>query len=70
MAFPYIAVNILENMVERQRYLPDDPFEMSDYNFVKLFRLRKNDVTNLEEILEPFLPQHNRIDAISHRIKV
>lgn len=70
MALPYIGVNLIENMMERQRFLPDDPFDLSDNNFVKLFRLRKLDLLNLEEMLEPYLPVTNRIHAIRNRTKV
>lgn len=71
MAIPYIGGIILNNIqMERQRFFPDDPFEFSDRNFVKLYRLRKQDVENLEEMLDPFLPVRNRVDAITNRVKV
>lgn len=74
MALPYIGGILLDNIenevIRRQRFQPDDPFQFSDNNFVKLYRLRKQDVHTLEEMLQPFLPQMNRTDAISNRIKV
>lgn len=71
MALPYIGGIILNNMqVERQRFFPDDPFEFSDRNFMKLYRLRKQDVENLEEVFEPFLPVRNKVDAITNTVKV
>jgi hypothetical protein len=56
MAFPYIGgiiLNDMKNEVERQRFFPDDSIEFSNFNFIKLYRLRQ-DVESLENLLEPF----------------
>lgn len=72
MAYPFIGIRLIRNIenLERQRFESDDPFQFSEFNFVKLFRLRKQDVQNLEEVLQPFLPVPSRIHAISNRTKV
>ena len=73
MALPYIGGIIFDNIqpqVERQRFFPEDPFDFSDNNFIKLYRLPKWEVENLEEMLQPFLPIRNRVDAIPNRVKV
>lgn len=73
MAVPYIGgilLDNIENNIGRQRFLPDDPFQFSDRNFIKMYRLRKQDVTNLEEMIEPFLLLRRRQDALSNRVKV
>ncbi|CAH1977921.1 unnamed protein product [Acanthoscelides obtectus] len=72
MAYQFAGVNLIRIIehVERQRFNADDPFEFSDFNFVKLYRLRKQDVQNLEEMLQPFLPVHPRSHAISNRTKI
>lgn len=73
--FEQIAINLIENIENaegqrRQRFVPDNPFALSDYNFVKLYRLRKENVQDLENLLGPFLPAQHKVDALTNRNKV
>jgi hypothetical protein len=51
------ARNNIENAENQQRFrqVANNAFELSDYKFIKMFRLRKQDVENLEELLEPLM---------------
>ncbi|XP_030745989.1 putative nuclease HARBI1 isoform X2 [Sitophilus oryzae] len=73
--FEQIAINLIENIENaegqrRQRFFPDNPFALSDYNFVKLYRLRKENVQDLENLLGPFLPAQHKVDALTNRNKI
>jgi len=66
-------MGVLENMEipqRRRRFnIREDPFELSNRQFIQLFRLNKAAVRNLIEIVEPYLiPQ--RISAIDYTTKV
>ena len=66
MAYPFVGVNLIRNIenVKRQRFVADDPFEFSDFKFIKLYRIRKHDFENLEQMLQPFLPVRQRSHSI------
>jgi len=66
-------MGVLENMEipqRRRRFnIREDPFELSNRQFIQLFRLNKA-VRNLIEIVEPYLIPHRRISAIDSTTKV
>ncbi|XP_024878548.1 putative nuclease HARBI1, partial [Temnothorax curvispinosus] len=68
-------MNALENVdiPERRRrrfHIREDPFELSNKEFVQLFRLNKAAATKLIEIVEPHLAPQTRISAINLTTKV
>jgi len=55
----------------RRRFnIREDPFELSDQQFIKLFRLNKATVINLIEIVKSNLIPQRRISAIDSTTKV
>lgn len=73
----FLMLQIMQNMIElvndqpqRRQRLHIDPFELSDFNFIKLFRLDKRSMRELMEILSPFLREATRTSAISIETKV
>jgi hypothetical protein len=66
-------VGALENVEIRPRrrfHIRDDPFELSNRQFIQLFRLNKAAARNLIEIVEPYLIPQRRISAIDSTTKV
>lgn len=67
-------MGILQNDIpERRRrrfHIRDDPFELSDNEFIRLFRLNKAAATNLINIVEPHLYPQKRISAMNSVTKV
>jgi len=67
-------MNNLENVdiPERRRrfHIREDPFELSNREFIQLFRLNKAAARNLIEIVEPHLTPQTRISAMDSTTKV
>lgn len=51
-------------------HVRDDPFELEDEDFIRVFRLNKAAARNLIEIVEPHLIRPTRISAIDSVTKV
>lgn len=66
------VINVIE--IEEQRrprfHVRDDPFDLSDEDFIKIFRLNKHTASNLIDIIEPHLIAETRISAIDSVTKV
>lgn len=70
MAFEYIALSLINNGIQsrsnERRILRqmEDPFDLSDNEFKKLYRLRKDQIYEVVDRIENCL-SHNRISGIS-----
>jgi len=70
----------MDNVIEHERLINvrqirrketiSDPFDISDRLFIKYFRLSKNLVRNLIELLRPHIVSKNRRSAIDLNTKV
>lgn len=67
-------INVLDNvdvLERRQRFhIRDDAFELSNKQFIQLFRLNKAAARYVIEIVEPHLIPQRRISAINSTSKV
>ncbi|CAG9763560.1 unnamed protein product [Ceutorhynchus assimilis] len=72
-------VNAVENVEEAEllanrgpprHYVPHNPFEESDDQFVQIYRLTKNSVNELIDIIRPFMVEPNRVSALNIERKV
>lgn len=68
-------INALENaeMAEQRRrifHIRDDPFELSNEQFITLFRLNKASARYVIDLVEPYLTPQTRISAIDSTTKV
>ena len=71
----FLIQNVIENVEkgenqQRVRIEAVDPFDLSDFRFIKLFRLRKEDVEDIEELIDPLLNQRQRLTGLTTRTKV
>ncbi|KAJ3641982.1 hypothetical protein Zmor_028450 [Zophobas morio] len=71
----FLIQNVIENVErgenqQRVRIEAVDPFDLSDFRFIKLFRLRKEDVEDIEELIEPLLNQRQRLTGLTTRTKL
>lgn len=68
------VLNVLENvdiLEERRRFhIRDDPFELSNNQFIQLFRLSKPAARYIINAVEPHLIPQTRISAIDATTKV
>lgn len=62
---------ILDNQPNRSFHVRDDPFEsLSDINFIREYRLSKEAVQELINILEPLMNEGSRSSALDIKTKV
>lgn len=61
---------LLVNDGPRQMYMPHDPLDLSDRQFINIYRLNRNNVDNLIDILQPYITVPNRVGALTVERKV
>ena len=75
----FLAQNVLQNLNEaevaynrpRRQFLhSEDPFNLADNRFKKLFRLTKDSVREVIERVRPYIPAPTRESALSVETKV
>lgn len=61
---------LLANRGPPRHYVPHNPFEESEDQFIKIYRLNKNSVNELVDIIRPFMVEPNRVGALDIERKV